>query len=510
MSRWATLKLIPLSREECRARLERKGEIPTPPLDDPSKPWFPASREAQEAFNRPRGNLTLKLCKSTEDIVEVDGDNEAREDAAAAAGFVQYASQYRDESTAAIVALGRNSTTGIRYTSVSRALCDVSLRRGNKKVCTVDLVSSPAAVGLKTDPSSSTSTVITDTSNDSGANDKKIAAAAFLSMRKPAGNHFVHLDGEIVNKPLGREIALSNGSIISLFGPLSFAYEVAISQAEYTDVKTNSDKSNESGSTWESLSSSPRKRKANPSCDEKIEVPEKVEVRTQQQQQQIESTPHTAIRARAHKLMIGEFTCAMCMDILVKSTFAYPCMHAFCEECSSSLTKDNATTSLLSMPISNKGTCPTCRGNVEGWGAARSFDTIVWATALQGCFDRDDAEYYLERRDQCGEDVPTEVERECILNSVGEANNGEDSNGNNTLFKSEAKIYLQPSSSKQQPLIKTLPPPSSSSTTNINGNPNNNNNNNNNSIKKSSGVAKRKKTPSQNRGNSFMDAICID
>mmetsp|Transcript_16852 Transcript_16852/g.35661 ORF Transcript_16852/g.35661 Transcript_16852/m.35661 type:complete len:208 (+) Transcript_16852:506-1129(+) len=207
--------------------------------------------------------------------------------------------------------------------------------------------------------------------------------------------------------------------------------------------------------------------------------------------------------------MIGEFTCAMCMDILVKSTFAYPCMHAFCEECSSSLTKDNATTSLLSMPISNKGTCPTCRGNVEGWGAARSFDTIVWATALQGCFDRDDAEYYLERRDQCGEDVPTEVERECILNSVGEANNGEDSNGNNTLFKSEAKIYLQPSSSKQQPLIKTLPPPSSSSTTNINGNPNNNNNNNN-SIKKSSGVAKRKKTPSQNRGNSFMDAICID
>ena len=64
-----------------------------------------------------------------------------------------------------------------------------------------------------------------------------------------------------------------------------------------------------------------------------------------------------------------------------------------------------------------KGQCPTCRGEVKGWMPALSFDTIVWAAALQGCFEKDDAKYYLERREGCGETAATEEERGSILNS---------------------------------------------------------------------------------------------
>ena len=41
--------------------------------------------------------------------------------------------------------------------------------------------------------------------------------------------------------------------------------------------------------------------------------------------------------------------------------------HAFCAECTGKCCN----------------TCPTCRGHVQGWMPARSFDTIIWATALQ-------------------------------------------------------------------------------------------------------------------------------
>ena len=110
---------------------------------------------------------------------------------------------------------------------------------------------------------------------------------------------------------------------------------------------------------------------------------------------------------------------ALCMDILVKSTFAFPCGHAFCGGCAKDFT--DAATAISAPARSTRGTtfkgiCPTCRQNVQGWMPARSFDTQVWAIALQGCFERSDAEYYLERREEFGEDAPTDVERGSILN----------------------------------------------------------------------------------------------
>ena len=153
--------------------------------------------------------------------------------------------------------------------------------------------------------------------------------------------------------------------------------------------------------------------------------------------------PRAALRRRARDLMVGEFTCAMCMDILVKSTHAWPCNHAFCEECSRGIVEAAGTYSHSGARTrNNRGTCPTCRGRVEGWSSGRSFDAIVWSVALQGAFDRDDARYYLERRAECGEDPPTELERECILNG-GAGDATKKANSSNSSNDSPASPRLQ-------------------------------------------------------------------
>jgi hypothetical protein len=122
-------------------------------------------------------------------------------------------------------------------------------------------------------------------------------------------------------------------------------------------------------------------------------------------------------------------------SLLFLRDILYPCSHAFCEECSQSMTK---------------GQCPTCRGEVKGWMPALSFDTIVWAAALQGCFEKDDAKYYLERREGCGETAATEEERGSILNS-GEGGTMDGGMTNGLVSHTPA---LQPTAN----FIKTLPP----------------------------------------------------
>jgi len=61
---------------------------------------------------------------------------------------VRYASKFQDGSIAAIVSLGRNYATGIKWAQVLRALCDVSLTKSSsvgkkKEVCMVDIAASP-------------------------------------------------------------------------------------------------------------------------------------------------------------------------------------------------------------------------------------------------------------------------------------------------------------------------------------------------------------------------------
>lgn len=277
-----------------------------------------------------------------------------------------HARRFQDGSVAASVLLGRNQITGITQSSVSRALCEISFSRREQQV-------------------------------NNNSNSDQSSLVAYLSMRKAPSQHAVHIDGKLVSQPLGRTIPINDGSIISLWGSCTFAYRVQIRNEDIQQHKSDEP---------------PKKRRAtaSPSSPKKP------------------SATHE-IRKRGHQLMVGEQTCSLCMDILIKSTFAYPCSHAFCSECTEQCV-DN--------------TCPNCRGKVEGWMPARAYDTIIWATALQGCFDRDDAIAYLERRKENGEQDPTDEEKACIL---GDAEAKKGSNG-----------YYMPSPPKNAVATATLPP----------------------------------------------------
>ena len=183
------LRLVPLAVLECTASLIEKGKTPT-------NEWISSftadgsilntEAKASEEYKRPRNTIALKLCPANTDIVDLDDDYEPER--------VIHSSKFDDGSVAATVSLGRNNATGIIWTAISRAVCDVSL------------------------------------STTSSSNKRGVAVAS-LGMRKPAGKHHVYLDGELIDKPLGREIPLQDGSIISLLGPNGMAYQVHIFQS---------------------------------------------------------------------------------------------------------------------------------------------------------------------------------------------------------------------------------------------------------------------------------------
>ena len=407
----ATLRLIPLSKGECRTLLEKKGKIFA---DDISRlPACPV-----EECDRNRNPIKLKLCRITDDIVDVDSDIEP--------DTVNYASRYQDGRFAAVVSLGRNRFCGIKWEAISRALCDVSIAMKNtEKETLVDLVTNSGMENLASPYQVNDSDAKKSQQSLNCKNGSNLVVAS-LAMRKAAGTHAVYLDGDLVKTPIGSEIPLKHGSIISLFGRTGFVYQVQISQNEKENVPMIK-------------SDSPKRLKVNPPINEQeTSVEEK------------QPTARENIRQRAHKAMEAEFTCAMCFDVLVKSTFAYPCSHAFCEECSLSVTNAASAVNTSSGASKSKGMCPTCRGIVEAWMPARSYDTQAWSFALQGCFERSDAENYLERRKQAGEDAPTEEERRSILNI-------EEGKG----LVGEKGIMKRPSKKPDVNLNKTLPPASS-------------------------------------------------
>ena len=151
-----------------------------------------------------------------------------------------------------------------------------------------------------------------------------------------------------------------------------------------------------------------------------------------------------------------------------------------------------------------KGTCPTCRGQVEGWMQARAFDTVVWSVALQGCFERSDAEEYLRRRQEANEAAPTEEERGSILNTE----EGETGQFNNSNIMSMGGLMMnglvshnpsmQPSSNFA---TMTLPPQNPAQ---MIANANNGNN-------VSSSLYRQSTQRQQNRAKSSdNEVICID
>ena len=228
----ALLKLQPLTRQSCCTHLINQSH-PIPDCPDSHRP------------------ITLKLSQ----VHNVDEDP----------SIVFHARKFDDGSVAASVLLGRNPTTGIQMSSVSRALCELSFSRSDKN-------------------------------NTIAKKDGQSWLVAILSMRKAPGMHAVHIDGVAVDKPLGRTIPIKDGSIISLWGPLGFAYLVQI---------LNRDDAQQKQKAHSKSVSLKRKAVEPPSSSKQLSA-------------------HKEIRKRGHQLMVGEQTCSLCMDILIKSTFAYP------------------------------------------------------------------------------------------------------------------------------------------------------------------------------------------
>lgn len=252
---------------------------------------------------------------------------------------------------------------------------------------------------------------------------------AYLSMRKAPNQHAVHIDGRVVTEPLGRTVPIKDGAMISLYGQCTYAYLVQIRNEDMS-------KSEEPPAKRRATSPSPKKPSAS-----------------------------RDIQKRGHQLVVGEQTCSLCMEILIKTTFAVPCSHAFCSECT----------------VQCNNVCPNCRGKVREWMPARAYDSMIWGTALLGLLDKNDAIAYLERRKENGEEDPTEEEKASIL--------GETAPGN------EKGCYM-PSPAKNVAMTTMPPiyPQNSNGASNLFGN--------NLAV---SAAASNGKT-----GNSADDAICLD
>ncbi|KAL7533563.1 hypothetical protein ACHAXR_009261, partial [Thalassiosira sp. AJA248-18] len=151
------LKLIPVSRAACEAILREKGLAYSEPVY--------LITGSQEDYDIARETITLEMMWT------------------------------KDSNTTNMtkVVLGRNTTTGIQWSAISRKLCDISLAY---------LIKDPHPTSTPT---------------------------AFLSMKKKLADHAVCLDGSELNEPIGDKVALEDGMVISLYGPTGFAYRVEVS-----------------------------------------------------------------------------------------------------------------------------------------------------------------------------------------------------------------------------------------------------------------------------------------
>ena len=76
--------------------------------------------------------------------------------------------------------MGRNDSTNIKWSAVSRELCVISFD----------------------------------------------SSIAYVTMKKVAAQHAVFLNGSALNRPVGTKIPLNDSDIISLYGPTGFAYQL--------------------------------------------------------------------------------------------------------------------------------------------------------------------------------------------------------------------------------------------------------------------------------------------
>ena len=192
------LRLVPVDEGECRkVYFKRLGVAPTRwEIEDPSRNYT---------------TISLKLCESVEDVVDLDDlDDETYEDF----GIIVHAK--RKDGDGPLVCnfiLGRGLATRINWPAISRSCCGVMLRQSEGQV------------------------------------------VAELTMNNIRSKNHCHLNGKQVESSIGEANALSDGDILSLYGPYGFAYRV-----EITTTANTRESNTASPSPKKKLKSDPLKR----------------------------------------------------------------------------------------------------------------------------------------------------------------------------------------------------------------------------------------------------------
>jgi hypothetical protein len=404
--KYPILKLIPLTEDQCAS------ELGCTAVDKNNA--HPQEHQQQQDE---RTTMALKLCNESNDIFDVDNYSPSQ-----TIEPTRYA-KYDDNGNYSVeMKLGRSVHAKIKWTMISRALLDIGMTRAARRKNDMNDINS---------------------SNGDGSGS---VVTAWIKMRKEEEQHRVHLNGKLITAQVGKQIAVNDGTILSLYGPLCYAYRISI--------QSNGATINPSSSLSSSLS---KKRGADDTENNNNDGNNANNSKRMKLQ---------GVKKDAHQLFENESECPLCHELLVKTVATHPCGHSFCGECADTYLKTTTTTaSSTANASSKKSECPSCRSEISGFTRNRTVDTMIWAAALTGTFDRDDASNYLMRMEQAGERVATEEEKECILRCGNGEHHEDIMNGGSQM---NGLVFMDPQTSATKVThVPTLAPLYPTSTTTL-------------------------------------------
>ena len=185
--KYPILKLIPLTEDQCASELGCTV--------DKNNVLIPQEQQQQQDE---RTTMALKLCNESNDIFDVDNYSPSQ-----TIEPTRYA-KYDDSGNYSVeMKLGRSVHAKIKWTMISRALLDIGMTKAARRKNDMNDMNSSDGEG---------SGVVT----------------AWIKMRKEEEQHRVHLNGKLITAQVGKQIAVNDGTILSLYGPTCYAYRISI------------------------------------------------------------------------------------------------------------------------------------------------------------------------------------------------------------------------------------------------------------------------------------------
>jgi hypothetical protein len=124
-----------------------------------------------------------------------------------------------------------------------------------------------------------------------------------------------------------------------------------------------------------------------------------------------EESKHQAIITSARKHIMDEVTCTVCMEIIVKAHTVNPCGHIFCQGC---IQKILPQVTIGSGYMTKS--CPNCRKSMKSLSPLKSMDNLIWNMILRGDIfeEEEDLKEFMRRSGKKWGDLKKE-EIECIF-----------------------------------------------------------------------------------------------